>query len=356
MKDIFDKLLRETIAPYFAAIGFETKDINSETNKTLGAESFYFYRIENGLNKNFYFETNYDHTPQKFQFKLDFGIYCYDFYQKIGFPTHDEANGLGCTFSLTADSMSENNTYWQDITPQTVVNTLAENLLKRIQNTLAEFQKSEKVENLLPQFLAKQGSLNINYDQMIRYLKITDNQPLLDEYVAQIRKENSDGTDSSKWFLQQIENALSTVVLKQKIIQNFTAGMKIPKSWEKVLDWVEKNPHQTISGLFEIHENSNEMLPYWCDVNGNAIKKLGVIGVNCAQDIFCIWQKDKKNMPIVWIGEGGLARIITENIDDFIQLLAVGYYEVEQGDYANAPIFEDYNAQHQNPEFQAFYQ
>ncbi len=46
------------IALFFKANGFETKDINSETNKTLGTENFYFFKIADDFNRNFYFETN----------------------------------------------------------------------------------------------------------------------------------------------------------------------------------------------------------------------------------------------------------------------------------------------------------
>jgi hypothetical protein len=355
MQTIFDVMMQTHVMPFFIDNGFETKDINSETNKKLGAESFYFHKIENDLNRNFYFETNYDNPPGKYQFTLSFGIYSYDFNRKIGFPTSDEPNGLGCTFSLSPENMSENREYWQELTTETDINAFAKNLLQRIQNTVNEFQNTVTVEDLLTQFLARQGSVNINYEYMIRYLKITDNQSLLDKYIAAIRSENNDGSDSSQWFLQQIENALSTVVLKQKVAQNFTEGMKVPTSWEKVLDWISKNPHTVIGGLFEVNENSNEMLPHWLDPKGKAIKSLAVIGENAAQDIFCIWQKDKKTLPVIWIGEAGIARIIAENIDDFIALLAVGYYEIEQGDYSKPPEFDAATEHLRNGEFQAFF-
>ena len=355
MKDVFTTIMDKYIAPFFKANGFETKDINSETNKILGAESFYFFKIADDFNRNFYFEENYDNSPEKYEFKLDFGIYSYDFFKKISFPTFDYANGLGCTFSLTGESMHDNGEYYYSITPETDEEAFAERLLENIQNTILEFGNAKTVVELLPLFLKKQGSVNINYSQMIRYLKITENQALLDSYVAQIRSENTDGSDSSKWFLAQIEECLSDAVLKEKVKQNFTLGMKVPKSWEKVLDWIAKNPHIIISGLFEINDNSNNMVPHWCDPKSIVSKSIAVIGENAAQDIFCIWQKNKKEMPIVWIGEGGIAHVIAENIDDFIELLAVGYYEVEDADYANPPVFEDYNADCRNPDFQTFY-
>lgn len=131
--------------------------------------------------------------------------------------------------------------------------------------------------------------------------------------------------------------------------------MKVPKSWEKILDWAAKNPHTVIGGHFEIYGNSNNILQHCVDINGNAAQKLAVLGVNGASEVFCLWQKDKKTMPIVFLGEAGSARVIAESIDDFIQLLAIGYYEIEIADYDNSPVFPEGAAHWANPKFQAFY-
>ncbi len=85
MQHIFDKIMQTHLLPFFNANGFETKDINSETNKKLGVTSRYFYKIKGDLNRNFYFESNFENTPEKYQFKLDFGVYSLSFNQAIGF-------------------------------------------------------------------------------------------------------------------------------------------------------------------------------------------------------------------------------------------------------------------------------
>jgi hypothetical protein len=66
MKTIFHALMNQNIAPFFKTIGFETKDIHSETNQKLGVESFYFYKIEGDFNRNFYFESNFKNTDEMF--------------------------------------------------------------------------------------------------------------------------------------------------------------------------------------------------------------------------------------------------------------------------------------------------
>ena len=59
MQAIFDTLMNTHVIPFFKANGFETKDINSETNKTLGIQRHYFYKIDGDLNRNFYFESKF---------------------------------------------------------------------------------------------------------------------------------------------------------------------------------------------------------------------------------------------------------------------------------------------------------
>ena len=132
--------------------------------------------------------------------------------------------------------------------------------------------------------------------------------------------------------------------------------MKVPKMWKNVLDWAEKNVGKAIGGHFEIIENSNNMLKHLVDMDGKAAKSLAVIGDNGADNVFCIWQKDKKNMPVVMLGEASSARVTAENMDDFIQLLAVGYYEIETVDFTLEPTFSEGAEYWENTEFQAFYQ
>lgn len=354
MQHIFEKIMQVHFLPFFNANGFETKDINSETNKTLGVTSHYFYKIQGDLNRNFYFESNHENTAEKYEFKLDFGVYSWLFNQAIGFPLNDAPNGTSNTFSLTAEAMSADKSYWQTITPDTNIEAFAKALLGILQGTLDAHKAINNLDDLIGYYF-KKTDFACNYDYMIRYLKITEKQDLLDSYVAKLRAKNPDGSEQSEWFLKHIDELLDTTVLKQKVANNFTKGMKVPKSWEKVLDWAAKNPHTVMGGHFEICDNSNNLLQHVVDINGNAAKKLAILGTNSADEVFCIWQKDKKTMPVVFLGEAGRAKVIAENIDDFIQLLAVGYYEIEIADYDNSPVFPEGAEHWANPKFQAFY-
>jgi hypothetical protein len=352
MQIIFNTLMDTHIIPFFKANGFETKDINSETNKTLGIQSHYFYKIDGDLNRNFYFESNSDNTAEKYEFKLDFGIYPYFVYQTIGFPHNDAPSGLGNLYYIASEDIFADKSYWQTITNKTNMEAFAKALLAALQGTLDAHKTVDSVDALIS-FCTHQKSNAYNYNYIIRYLKITDKKELLDKYVAALR--TADGSALPDWMKQDVTALLDTTILKQKVINNFTKGLKMPKSWETVLEWSEKNIGKVIGGHFEIIENSNNMLKHLVNMEGNAAKSLAVIGDNGADNVFCIWQKDKKNAPIVLLGEAGSARVIAENMDDFIQLLAVGYYEIEAADYDHEPTFP-VGAEHwENAEFQAFY-
>ncbi len=250
--------------------------------------------------------------------------------------------------------MSADKSYWQTIMPNTDIDAFTKALLGILQGTLDAHKVINNLDDLIGYYF-NQTDFACNYDYMIRYLKITEKQDLLDTYVAKLRAQNSDGSEPSEWFLKHIDELLDTTVLKQKVINNFTKGIKVPKSWEKVLNWAEKNPHTVMGGHFEICDNSNNLLQHVVDMNGNAAKKLAILGTNSADEVFCIWQKDKKTMPIIFLGEAGRAKVIAESMDDFIQLLAVGYYEIEIADYNREPVFPEGAAHWVNPKFQAFY-
>jgi hypothetical protein len=354
MKVIFDEMMDKTIIPFFKSNGFEQKDINSNTNKTLGIESFYFYKIVADLNFNFYFESNSENSTEKYEFMIDFGIYSTEFNNTIGFPINSEPSGLGNTFCMNSESLSVDGKYWKTISSEMDISTFANSLIAVLQKTLDEHNSITNANNLI-EFCINKPIYFCTNSYMIRYLKITENQKILDEYVAYLRTHTADGSEPSEYFLKEIEKLLDSTELKQKVINNFPETVKVPKSWLKVLDWAEKNPHTEIGGHFEVNDDSNNMIKHWFDADSKIMNNFAVIGETSSQAIFCIWNKDKKSQPIVCFEEGGRAKVLTADIEDFIQLLAIGYYEIEIADFDKEPIFEAKTEHWRNEKFQAFY-
>jgi hypothetical protein len=71
----------------------------------------------------------------------------------------------------------------------------------------------------------------------------------------------------------------------------------------------------------------------------------------------CCWQQDDGRMPVVIIGEGGQSNVIAKDMDDFIALLAIGYYEFWSADISMEPQWDsqEQEAEFNNKEFQLFY-
>jgi hypothetical protein len=354
MKVIFDEMMDKTIIPFFKSNGFEQKDINSNTNITLGIESFYFYKIVDDLNFNFYFESNSENSPEKYEFMIDFGIYSTEFNNTIGFPINSAPSGLGNTFCMNSESLSADGKYWKTINSDTNISDFSNSLVAVLQKTLDEHSSIKTIADLVTLCFNKPAYF-CTYGYMIRYLKITENQKILDEYVAYLRTHTADGSDPSEYYLEDIKKLLDSIELKQKVINNFPETIKVPKSWLKVLDWVEKNPHTVLGGHFEINDDSNNMIKHWFDADSEIMHNFAVIGETSSQAVFSIWNKDKKSQPIVCFEEGGKAKVLTADIDDFIQLLAIGYYEIEMAEFDKEPIFEEGTEHWENEKFKSFY-
>jgi hypothetical protein len=337
-------LIAQTIAPFLLSKGYQQ------------VES-YFFKIEGDLTFNFLIEPNPENTDKARMatFTISYGVYSRIFNETLGFPFNTQPSGLGNTFYSNEDDIkATTGNYWIN-TDQT------SNILQLLQKAIDRHATTPTLESLFDLYWNLGPYFRTNHEYTIRYLKITASsqhtggQTPLDIYIAAVRQElkTTNNQGASEWFESQLPRLLDTSVLKDKIKRNFPQGIKVPKPWEKVLDWVEKNPATVIGGHFEITENSKEMLKNW--ISDEALSNnLAVLGETAEQNLFCIWKKDKNTQPIVLLGEAGHTKIIAQNIEDFIQLLAIGYYEAE---YANdqPPVFESGTEHWTNPKFQQFY-
>ncbi|MEY4903783.1 MAG: hypothetical protein RLZZ292_1598, partial [Bacteroidota bacterium] len=191
MQHDFNELMQSQIASFFKKNGFETKDINSETNKTLGIESHYFYKIEGDLNRNFYFESNSENNAEKYEFTLNFGIYSYSFYQTIGYPYNDAPSGLGNLYYLGSEEIFSE----RILTKSTDIDSFVKALLMALQKTLDNHKMIDTIDALILVYISQTSNM-YNSRNLIRYLKITDKKDFLDRYLASLRY--SDGSPISE--------------------------------------------------------------------------------------------------------------------------------------------------------------
>ncbi len=355
MLHFFKEIINESVVTHLKSKGYTQKKY--QASNVLEEDNVYFSKIEGDLNFNIYINLGSGdrNTPELLDYTINYGVYSTQFNTIRNYPISEQPSGTSNTVYWGLDDLFGEANYWQTLSTATKKEAATTHFLDILQKILDVFAPINSWESLVDVCLKTGPWFHSNFEHFVPYFKITDNPKRLEEMIAAIRNQLKQNTGALEYFEADLPRLLDTNVLKQKVANNFTKGMKVPKSWEKVLDWTEKNPHTVIGGHFEICDNSNNLLQHIVDINGNAAKKLAILGTNSADEVFCIWQKDKKTMPIVFLGEAGRAKVIAESIDDFIQLLAVGYYEVEIADYNTAPVFPEGAAHWANPKFQAFY-
>jgi hypothetical protein len=111
-----------------------------------------------------------------------------------------------------------------------------------------------------------------------------------------------------------------------------------------------------MSAGFEQDETGKQTLTHFIKEE-NIRNRFAAFGQSSDDSIFAVWKQDDGRMPVVYLGEGGTAKIITESIDDFIDLLAIGYRCVESDDITIEPIYDDTEtkAHFNNKVFREFY-
>ncbi len=355
MLHFFKEIIDQDIVTYLKSNGYIKEKY--QTQNALEQDNVYFSKIEGDLNFNIYFSlgTGDQNTPERLDYTIEFGVYSKQFNEVRNYPISDQPSGYGNTFYLGLGDLLGESDYWQTLTSATQQATATASVLKILQKIMDVFAPIRSWDDLLTVCFEKGPWFHANFEHFVSYFKMTDQQARLEEMIAVIRNQLKNNAGALEYFEGDLPRLLDAAVLKQKVANHFPKAIKVPKSWEKVLDWAEKNPHTVIGGHFEINQNSNKMMEHWTNPDSNAAQNIAVIGETSAQNLFAIWKADKKNMPIVLIAEGDEYRVMAANIDDFIQLLAIGYYGVEFADTSKPPVFDANNEHWKNPKFQAFY-
>jgi hypothetical protein len=356
MLPLFKEIINESVVTYLKSKGYTQKPY--QVSNELEENDVYFSKIDGDLNFNIYIglsSSDEQNSPDRLDYCIQYGVYSTQFYTVRNYPISDQPSGLGNTFYYNLEDLLGAEKYWQSLTSATEKQSASDHLLNILQKIIDFFSPINSWENLLAVGLKQGPWFHSQFEHFVPYFKIMDDNANLEAMIAAIRQQLKDNTGALEYFEQELVRLSDARVLKQKVANNFPKAIKLPKSWKVVLDWVEKNPHTVIGGQFEINENSNKMIQYWVNPNSNAAKNVAVIGETSEQNLFCIWKADSKNMPIVFIGEGEDYRVLAANIDDFIQLLAIGYYTVECADFDNPPVFDAQNEHWKNAKFQAFY-
>jgi hypothetical protein len=193
--------------------------------------------------------------------------------------------------------------------------------------------------------------------RLYEYLRMNKKHSVIEKYIRNcdaVTKRIAENKIDEAGIQLIIEKACRT---SRQIQQDNFTPLQIPESFGKLCDWIDLNNfYTTISGLFEMNENGKGTLQHWI-TEKNIAERFGIFGSLPDGDMIGVWQQDNGRMPIVWIGNGGTSRVIAKDMDDFIALLAIGYYEFWGVDISLPPVWETEEQQKEfsNPAFQKFY-
>jgi hypothetical protein len=172
---------------------------------------------------------------------------------------------------------------------------------------------------------------------------------IIDDYKI-VYEKDCFKIEALDWKLKAIENKVNSFRLNcenlfQKVLAAFPNNIAMPDILKELLEWEDAQKLNTsISGLYEWNILGREYsVPAWIS-DPKAQLKFAPIGQSPNGDLFFIWNQDDGKLPIVYLGEGQMAKHYAKNIEDFILLLAVGYEDVafahvgppENGSKANA--------------------
>jgi hypothetical protein len=316
-------------------------------------DKLYFYKKIKGIQTNFFIEEEADENAedeyQKFEINIGLNsdvINSYmnpkaeenpEGYANFAFArVSDNARFLPNALEFKADSDLE-------IIKESIIGYLAPMI-----NAITAFNTNEDALDFLLdyQFYGRLDAFFIRAKDSVRYerwYRISNNADI------------ASGAISEEQIKLKVTKELRTI--RQKQVDNFAPDFIFPEVWGKCCDWVDdKNFTEWMSAGFEQDETGKDTLKHFV-TEENIQNRFAAFGQSSDDSIFAVWKQDDGRLPVVYLGEGGLAKIIAASIEDFIDLLAIGYRYVEADDITIAPVYEDEATREflNNTAFRTFY-
>jgi hypothetical protein len=341
MQSLFDEIVADSIAPFLLSNGFSQQ-----------AGERYFYRVIDDINVNISVEPidDRDATDDHQSFTITCGLFSQTVHTVIGRGLDPFPKGYELLVQLELSDLAGYNGQKLELKSNTDRPRFEGRLLENLQ--------------LAVDFLAKHSERSALFD-----LGIERHQSRLQTYFYRIKDRVNYERYTRSFCAQQLASGeMSEAQLQEKVtlelrttrekqMANFQPDLPFPDSWGRVCDWVDDlNNATVISGDFELDDDGKTTLTYWL-MDPVVQDRFAVFGQTADLNMFCVWKQDDGKMPVVLVGQSGLARVLTATMDDFIQLLAIGYYSPACDDWSQPPVFDspEIAEQWKNTKFQQFY-
>jgi hypothetical protein len=330
----------ETLKPFLTKNGY----IQNEN---------YFYKNQDDFKFNFNFEV-VDDSEDNFKFFIQCCIYYNHFQEILKLNQEEFPKGFSNFFYKTQDQFNPKLEGVILLSKENKTEIIVTEIEIALQNAIDLFTKVIDKNTLVD--LSLEHDLLTNYDNRFRYFKECNDDYYITKYAELITEKAKDDAYQTAFFKKELLRVANIGTLAEKFKANFPSKFPIPKSLKLVCDWADKNERKTISGLFEFDDNGKKTITYWIK-DKKVAKQFAVFGQTADLDMFCIWKHENGTFPVVRIGNGGSANVLTANMDDFIDLLSINYYEVEVADLTIEPVYdsEEVRRNFENTEFRKFY-
>jgi hypothetical protein len=313
----------------------------------------YYYRKNIAVQTKVFFEEYTDDNVEdaKQSFEIHFGFHSY-FTNKV-MTTHPIAFPEGYD-EFAFDRLSDH----PDFLPQVLEFNINSNLdeLKAkwapyVENFVTAYGFVKSSDEAIDICLEK-----LRFGHLDKYFQRTKDKV---RYEKWYRKNNAEEIKTDTITETQIKENCALAMRSNREIQkaNFEPHFAMPEMLGKVCDWInDMNYYETMGSGVELFNNGRKHTEEWITDKKISNQFALFASANSDNTHLLLWNKDDGTMPVVSIGEGGVAKVVTANLEDFFELLAIGYYELGD-DISIEPVYpnEDTKQFRNNSKFRDFY-
>jgi hypothetical protein len=312
------------------------------------ADKAYYYRRNGDIQTNVFFE-NYADASQSFE--INFGFHS-DATNKVMTPfPYEFPEGFN---DFAFDRLSDH----PDLAPNVLAFSKDANL-DELKVKWTPFL--ERFINAFQNVTSNDEALTICIDtmrfgQLDRYFQRTKDKV---RYEKWYRKSNADEIKAGNITEAHIAENCALAMRTQRQIQqaNFEPYFTMPEMLGIVCDWVDDmNYNNAMGGGVELFDNGRFHTEEWIKYKHISNQLALFASANSDNLHIFLWNKADGTQPVVSIGEGGVAKVVAANIEDFFELVAIGYYEIND-DVSLEPVYPNDDAKlfRDNTKFRKFY-
>jgi hypothetical protein len=313
----------------------------------------YYYIKSNGTQTNVFFEEYVDENAEDEHqtFEINFGFHS-EVTNKVMTPDPLEFPEAFNAFAF--DRLSDHPDFAPNILEFNSDSNLDElkikwvPFVKRFVNDFANIKSNDEGIDICIE--------KLRFGQLDRYFQRTKDKV---RYEKWYRKSNAEEIKAGNINEVQIVENCALAMRSQREIQkaNFEPHFAMPKMLGLVCDWVDDmNYYEWMGSGVELFDNGRRHTEEWITDKKISNQFALFASANSDNTHLFVWNKDVGTMPVVSIGEGGVSEVVTASIEDFFELLAIGYCDIGD-DITVEPVYdsEELREFRNNRKFRAFY-